>query len=458
VIEIKILALLLRRLLFAASIPFAGEPTKGLQIMGILETRNLDFKNILILSANDNLLPKSESEASFIPYNLRRAFGLTTSDKRDSIYAYYFYRFLQRAENVTISYCSATKGLSKGEMSRFLLQLLVESDFKIELFDIQSQIKLPSISEIKIDKTPEIITFLKNRYNCGDTYLSPRALNMFINCSLQFYFYYIANLRLPSDETDSISLIFGNVFHKTAEIIYKKINKFQNSQITAADLDIFISNKELLENIVDEAMQNEANNNDTANYSIQQLIMRDVIIDYAKKLLEFDKTCVPFTLYEIETDVREKFHFDTSFGNIDVNLGGRVDRIDIKENTLRILDYKTGGSSKAIKSVEDLFVSSKNRNSYAFQAFLYAMIIAKQKPEFSVMPAILYVNKRLTEIEDIQIKLNKEKLTDIRQIKNDFFNYLNKIISDVFDAQIPFSQTENEDACVHCDFKQICKR
>ncbi|MDR1983842.1 MAG: PD-(D/E)XK nuclease family protein [Prevotellaceae bacterium] len=457
-LEMKILSFLLRRLLFATNVPFAGEPTKGLQIMEILETRNLDFKNLLIISANENLLPKSESETSFIPYNLRRAFGLTTSDKRDSIYAYYFYRLLQRADNITISYGTAASGLNKGEPSRFVLQLPVETDFDIKLFDIQSQIKLPEISKIKIDKTPEIISFLKNKYSNNDSYLSPRALNMFIDCSLKFYFNYIAKLKLANDETDSNSIIFGKIFHKTSEIIYKEINKFEDSYITETDLDAFIGNKELLKTIVDEAMQTEANINDTANYSVQQLIMRDVIADYIKKLLEFDKSNIPFKLYKIETTLVEKFNFETSAGNIDVYLGGRVDRIDIKENILRVLDYKTGGSSKAIKSTEDLFISSKNRNGYALQAFLYSMIIAKQEPEFGVMPSILYINKKLTETEDIQIKFGKEKLKDIRQIENEFFNQLSKIILNIFNAEMPFIQTENEDVCAYCDFKQICKR
>jgi hypothetical protein len=457
-IEIKIFSILLRRLLSSTTIPFDGEPAKGLQITGILETKNLDFKNILILSANENLLPKSGSEASFIPYNLRRAFGLTTADKRDAIYAYHFYRLLQRAENITISYGTATSGLNKGEPSRFILQLQVESDSDMKIFDIQSPIKLPSISEIKIDKTQEIITFLRNRYNHSNSYLSPRALNMYIDCSLKFYFNYIAKLRLPDNETDSDSIIFGNIFHKTAEIIYKQIGKFENSCITENDLDTFIGNNELLKNIADEAMQIEINTGNSQNYSIQQIIMRDVIVDYIKKMLEFDKSCIPFTMYKVETEIVDKFNFETPFGNIDIYLGGRIDRIDIKDNVMRVMDYKTGGTGKAINSIDDLFVSSKSRNGYAFQAFLYSVIIAKQKTEIGIMPAILYINKKLTEIEDIQIKLEKEKLKDIRQVATDFFNRLSNLISGIFDAATPFVQTENEDICTYCDFKQICKR
>ena len=457
-LELKTIALLLKRLLSSISVPFAGEPTKGLQIMGILETRNLDFKNILIMSANENILPKSENEASFIPYNLRRAFGLTTFDKRNSIYAFYFYRFLQRAENITISYCSATKGLSKGEMSRFVLQLLVESNFEIETFDVQSQIKLPVTHEIKIEKTHEIVEYLKNKYTNSDSRLSPRALNMFIDCSLKFYFTYIAKLNLPSNNADSDNALFGKIFHKTAEIIYKKINKFENSYITSYDLDTFIDNGELLKNIVDEAMQIEANIANTSSYSTQQLIMRDVIADYTKKLLEFDKQNVPFILCKIETNIVENFSFETPLGNVAINLGGRVDRIDIKENVLRITDYKTGGTSKSIKSLEELFASSKNRNSYAFQALLYSIIIAKQNPQSGVMPLILYINKKLNELEDVKITFEKEKLNDIRQIEHEFFNCLNEVISNIFALDKPFAQTENTDVCTYCDFKQICRR
>jgi len=457
-IDIKIISLLLRRLLFAASVPFVGEPTKGLQIMGILETRNLNFDNILILSANENLLPKSENEASFIPYNLRRAFGLTTSDKRNSVYAYYFYRILQRAKNITISYSAATKGLSRGEMSRFVLQLLVESDFNIEILDIQSQIKLPLISEIKVEKTPEIINFLKAKYSDSQSYLSPRALNMFINCSLKFYFKYIAKLNLPNENTNIDSMILGNVFHKTAEIIYKKINKFETVCINESDLDTFLNDKKLLETVVNEAMQAEAHVDEKNNYSIQQLIIQNVATDYIKKLLEFDKTIVPFTLHGMENIFTEKFNFEISSENIDIYLGGRVDRIDIKDNILRVLDYKTGGSSKTVKSVEELFISSKNRNENALQTFLYSIIIANQKPEYKIMPAILYINKELAKTDDIQIKVAQEKIDDIEQIKSEFLHQLNNVISNLFDMQKPFEQAEDKDVCAFCDFKQICKR
>ncbi|MDR2065173.1 MAG: PD-(D/E)XK nuclease family protein [Prevotellaceae bacterium] len=457
-LTVKTLSILLRRLLFAINMPFDGEPAKGLQITGIIETKNLDFKNILILSANENLLPKSGNEASFIPYSLRRAFGLTTYDKQDSIYAHCFYRLLQRSEDITISYCTAAKGLNKGEPSRFILQLKVESDLNMDLFDVQSAIKLPAVNEIKIEKTPEIITFLENRYNNCKSYLSPSALNMFIDCSLKFYFHYVANLKLPKTEINSNSIIFGKVFHKAAEIIYATIGKFENSHISESDLNRFTENEEILKNTVDKAMQIEAEIDDFHNYGIQQLIMRDVIVDYIKKLLDFDKMNVPFILYQMETDLVDKFNFDTPSGNIDIYLGGRVDRIDIKENVMRVLDYKTGGTAKTVKSVEDLFISSKTRNGYAFQAFLYSLIISKQNPEFNVMPSILYINKKLTETDDIQIKFGKEKIKDIRQIENDFFDLLSKIISNIFDAEIPFEQTENEDVCSYCDFKQICKK
>ncbi|MDR2125867.1 MAG: PD-(D/E)XK nuclease family protein [Prevotellaceae bacterium] len=452
----KTLSILLRRLLLAINIPFESKSATGLRIMGILDTRNIDFKNILILSANDSLLPVTDNEASFIPYNLRRAFGLTTSDKTDSIYAYYFYRLLQRAEDITICYSTAVAGLSKAEPSRFILQLQVESDFNTHLFDIQSPIKLPEIKEIKIEKTPEIIRLLQSQYSNPESYLSPRALNMFIDCSLKFYFHYIAKLKLPDTETDSI--IFGNVFHKAAEIVYETIGKFKNSHISESDLNRFIDNKHLLQNIVDRAMQIEAKIDDSPNYGIQQLIMRDVIVDYVKKLLEFDKTNVPFTLYEMEATLVEKFNLDTPVGSINIYIGGRIDRIDIKENVLRVIDYKTGGTSKTIKSIEDLFMASKTRNGYAFQTFLYSIIISKQKPEFHVMPSILYINKKLTETGDIQIKFEKENLKDIRHIEKDFFNCLAEIISNIFDEQIPFTQTENEDFCTYCNFKQICRK
>jgi ATP-dependent helicase/DNAse subunit B len=223
-------------------------------------------------------------------------------------------------------------------------------------------------------------------------------------------------------------------------------------------LDTFINNSKLLKNIVDEAMQMEANIANTNSYSTPQLIMRDVIADYTKKMFEFDKQNVPFAIYKIETDIVENFNFKTPLGNLDIYIGGRVDRIDIKEDVLRITDYKTGGTSKPIKSMVELFASSKNRNSYAFQALLYSIIIAKQNPQSRVIPLILYINKQLNQIDDIKITFGKEKLNDIRQIEQEFFNCLNEVISNIFALDKPFTQTENTDICMYCDFKQICRR
>jgi inactivated superfamily I helicase len=195
---------LLKNILSSITIPFSGEPVKGMQIMGFLETRNLDFKNIILLSVNEGILPKSGKESSFIPHNLRKGYGMTTIEHKNSLYAYYFYRFLQRAGNITLVYNTATEGMNKGEMSRFMLQLLAETGFDIRMQDIRSNIRVVEPQAIEVKKTDEIISYLISNYDSRQNekaYFSPSALNCLINCSLRFYFKYV--LRLKTNSTIS---------------------------------------------------------------------------------------------------------------------------------------------------------------------------------------------------------------------------------------------------------------
>lgn len=191
---------LMNRLLTSTNIPFHGEPAIGMQVMGVLETRNLDFRNLIMLSLNEGQLPKAGGDSSFIPYNLRKAFGMTTIEHKNSVYAYYFYRLIQRAENITLLYNTASDGLNRGEMSRFMLQFLVESPHDISREYLEAGQSPQHSREIEIHKTDEVLSRMYNTYDIRrhpNALFSPSALNTYLDCRLKFYYRYVAGLKAP---------------------------------------------------------------------------------------------------------------------------------------------------------------------------------------------------------------------------------------------------------------------
>nr|CRY95708.1 hypothetical protein [uncultured prokaryote] len=215
---------LVRRHLQNERIPFEGEPLEGLQVMGILETRNLDFRNVVILSMTDDNFPGSRTaDSSFIPYGLRLAYGLPTPEHHEGVYAYYFYRLIQRAENVYMFYCSHADEKSTGEPSRYIRQLEYETDFKISKIDVGADVNLADSKPIEIPKTAEVMDVLDG-FTDGRSFLSPTAFSRYVQCPLKFYFSSVAKIRTDDELTEEVdNQTFGNIFHKAAELFYGEV-------------------------------------------------------------------------------------------------------------------------------------------------------------------------------------------------------------------------------------------
>ena len=245
---------LVTRVMGNASIPFHGEPAIGLQVMGVLETRNLDFRHLLLLSVNEGQLPKAGGDASFIPYNLRKAFGMTTIDHKIAVYAYYFYRLLQRAEKVTLMYNTASDGINRGEMSRFLLQFLVEWDHPVRRLQLQAGQSPHSGAPMTAVKTPAVLRRMVELFdlrNNPKALLSPTALNTYLDCPLKFYLRYVAQLTAPDEVTAEVDAAkFGSIFHYAAEHIYKDLTA-HGKVIQPTDLDALLKDEVRLRNYVD---------------------------------------------------------------------------------------------------------------------------------------------------------------------------------------------------------------
>ena len=459
---------LITKVLTASNIPFHGEPAIGLQIMGVLETRNLDFRNLIMLSLNEGQLPKAGGESSFIPYNLRKAFGMTTIEHKNAVYAYYFYRLIQRAENITLLYNTSSDGLNRGEESRFMLQLLVEGPHEITREYLEAGQSPQNTLEIQIEKTPEILRRLYRAYDTAQpesVILSPSALNTYLDCRLRFYYRYVAGLKTPDEVSAEIdSALFGTIFHLSAQLAYTDLTA-NGKMIQREDLERLLRDEIKLQGYVDQAFKQELFKvalEEKPEYNGVQLINSKVIVSYLKQLLRNDLQYTPFEMVAMEKKVSEKITIQTALGPLTLRLGGTIDRMDAKEGTLRIVDYKTGGSPKIPANIEQLFTPSETRPNYIFQTFLYAAIMSRKQP-LMVAPALLYIHRAASESYSPVIEMGEPRkpkipVNNFAFFEDEFRERLQALLEEIFDEKELFTQTEDMKKCAYCDYKVICKR
>lgn len=467
-IQIDTLRRLLCRLLATSNIPFHGEPAIGMQVMGVLETRNLDFRNLIMLSLNEGQLPKAGSDSSFIPYNLRKAFGMTTIEHKNALYAYYFYRLIQRAENVTLLYNTASEGLNRGEMSRFMLQFLVESPHSISREYLEAGQSPQSGREIRVEKTPEIITRMYERYDVNrhpKSLFSPSALNTYLDCRLKFYYRYVAGLKAPDEVSAEIdSALFGTIFHRAAELVYKDLTA-NGKEIRKDDLEQVLRNDIKLQNYVDTAFKEEFFHvalTEKPEFNGTQLINAKVITSYLRQLLRNDLQYAPFFMEGMEKKVTEIIEIETPQGKLALNIGGTIDRIDSKDDTLRIVDYKTGGSPKTPENIKQLFTPADGRPNYIFQTFLYASIMCR-KQSLKVAPSLLYIHRAASEtyspvIEMGEARQPKMPVNNFAFYEDEFRERLQTLLQEIYNPEEAFTQTEDTKKCEFCDFRELCRR
>lgn len=464
---------LLTRVMSSSSIPFHGEPAIGMQVMGVLETRNLDFRHLIMLSVNEGQLPKAGGDSSFIPYNLRKAFGMTTIDHKIAVYAYYFYRLMQRTEKVTLVYNTATDGINRGELSRFMLQFLIEWGYPVLRKQLEAAQSPQDSTPIIIEKTPDVMERMKSVFdirNNPKALISPSALNCYLDCPLKFYYKYVALLSASDEVTADIdSAKFGSIFHYAAEHIYKDLTA-HGKLISRENLETLLKDEVRLQTYVDNGFKELFFNlppNEQPEYNGIQLINSAVIVKYIQQLLRNDLRYAPFTFVGSEQRIFENIEICTSTGDIQSRIGGIIDRIDSKGESLRIVDYKTGGDADTPANVQSLFIPDKKRSNYVFQTFLYASIVCKKLREKNdsrlVAPALLYIHRAASENYSPVIQMGeprkpKEPVDNFAQHEGDFRENLKTLLEDIFNPDISFTQTEIEDKCAYCDFRALCKK
>ncbi len=466
-VDVITLQRLATQLMQTTTIPFHGEPAQGLQVMGLLETRCLDFKHVLLLSAGEGNIPKGVSDTSFIPYSLRKAYGMTTADQKVAIYSYYFHRLLQRSDDITIIYNNATSDGHTGEMSRFLLQLMVEDHYHhISTRTLQAAQSFIPFSPQPVEKTKKMIEMLISRFtanrNVKQVPLTPSAINRYMRCPLQFYYTYVNNLREPDDTDDDIidNRIFGNIFHEAAQIIYTRLRN-KSQQIVASDLEQLLKHRVDIERAVDQAIRKElfhleSDKGMVGDLSGLQIINREVIIHYLRQLLTIDLRLTPFTIEGLETDVTMKIG--------ELVVGGRIDRLDriMKDGheQIRVIDYKTGSRvNTPLSGVDAIFQQEqlKNHSDYYLQTFLYSIIVSKQlTTPTAVSPALLFIQHAGANDYNPVLKFGKEYINDVAPYADQFMALLTQIIAEIFNPAIPFMPTQDRSRCDKCPYRLLC--
>lgn len=461
---------LLNQVISTTTIPFHGEPAIGLQVMGVLETRNLDFDNILVLSANEGMMPKGVNDTSFIPYIIRKSYGLTTIDNKVAVYAYYFYNMIQRAKKVTILYNNSTEGAKRGEMSRFMLQMMVESNMKIRQYSLSVSQQHESHAIQTVEKSDEVMHILYQKFDvdCNkrdSALLTPTAINTYIKCQLSFFYKYICDIKEPDDveEGDVDARTFGNIFHNVAENIYKPLLSC-GGQVTAAFIDGYLKNPRLIENLVDQAFRQELfkitdSSKPMPKLNGTQLINQKVITSYVENLLKYDRENVPFSIIGLEKDVAKTVTVQAT-KSFKTTIGGRIDRLDSKNGNIRVIDYKTGPNTASVKDMDEVFGSTDHHPDYYLQTFLYSGIVrgnvTYNPKSLPVSPALLFIQHLAKKNYDPILKFGTETISDISAYQMSYNQKLQEIINDIFSQDKDFVVTSNDKNCKYCPYKNLC--
>ena len=441
------------QLLFAelekVRLPFLIPDKQGIHIMGFLETRVADYKNVFIASLNEGTLPGDSIPKSLIPYSIRKAYHLPCKEEQEAVTAYHFYRLLQRASQIQLFYNNDLTDLGGGEKSRYLLQIDMElakanSTINIEYLQANYQPQPSSPVKIYIQKTEELMAFMQKKYafveeaDLRGKGFSPSALSSYIQCSLKYYLEQIAGLRINEVSTAIDPMVFGNILHKCMELIYQGQTEVTTEYLKAKVKDIH--------QVVHEATSAAYRKGDISG---NDLLLQGVIEELIKRILSYDETQTPFNIVGLEKELSVSFPIHPQ---LNVRLKGVFDRIDSSNNITSILDYKTGSDDPALpKELSQLFTDTKKK--IPFQVLMYVLIYKIVTPQAFIKAGIYQIRK---SAEKVVFLTNEEPVND--ELISFYSSGLQKIIAEIFNAAIDFKQTDDIKKCSYCDFIRICNR
>ncbi|WP_340152228.1 PD-(D/E)XK nuclease family protein [uncultured Marivirga sp.] len=449
---------LFNRIIQSIRVPFSGEPLEGIQIMGVLESRNLDFEHIYFLSISEDNFPGGSNNQSFIPYNIRKAYGLPTLEQRDSIYAYLFNRLMQRSQQMHLIYNSDNSGGKGGEPSRYLLQLQYELGIQSQKVKLQSLNQDPQAAApvpITIEKSEDIRKILK--LYSSERFLSASALKIYLDCRLQFYFRYIAGLKERDEVSEDLDAAdFGNILHHVMEKLY--------GEVIGEVLDpnkIYLLKKNIDKFIREEFAELYGKKSEESDFEFEgrNIIIRDVVKRMVVQILNYDAKIAPFSVKKVEGEFEHTVPLDNGEK---IRLKGSIDRLDEQDNTIRVIDYKSGGDEVKFSDVESLFDREHDkRNGAAMQTLIYSYLFIRNEEYDGVKNVVpgLYNGKGLFKSDfSEKLKLAGKDLNRAEVLMEEFEKGLKEVLSEIFISDQAFNQTDKLEKCAYCPYKTICNR
>lgn len=463
---------LFRQILSQVKLPFSGEPLEGIQIMGILESRNLDYKKVIILSMEEGSFPPAAENNSFIPFNIRKAFNLPLPDIQDASYAYYFYRLLHHSEETFLFYAPSTEGLKSGERSRYILQieneLLNETPIIIQ-GKSETDAKTQNPPSIDYSQHPQLIQSLGDKLKKG---ISPSAFNTLLDCKLKFAYQYLLGIKEPAEISEEIDPAkFGSILHQAMDILYSELPKNSNNNISVTPklLDQLVPK---IESSLVKAFKSEVFDGKSPRWEGRNLIIKSVLEKYMNGILSVDKQNENFTILQTESEVEIKLSISMpvlSSNPTEVRIFGFIDRVDETKEGIRIIDYKTGRDNRDFSSIAELInPNSGKTNKAALQTLIYAWMWMNTHPDYlnNSIPvsAGLYLMKELYQ-PNFDFRLmhrpdgnKKVPLEDVKPLLSELEQQIVSTLEIIGSPDFVYTATEDIKKCTYCTYAGICGR
>jgi len=451
--EFRFVVQLIQKSLLGVAVPLSGDPLKGVQLMGLLESRNLNFDKLVFLGFNEGIIPKTSIGNSFIPDSIRRAYGLPVLENLDAISSYMVYRLLQRAKNINFVYNGLTDERNSGEVSRILKQLEYESNFSFNYQSLNLPVSTEVKEEISIDKKNPVIQAALKRYLDGEKILSPSALTMYIANPIDFFFRYIAEIKEPEEVTAVIEANqIGSILHKVMEYFYiGEVGKEVTPEMICLKRKAL---KQMVTKAFNFVMTNKEEN--TLEYSGMQKVILAIVEAYANIILNRDEADAPFTILSLEEKISTELEFELNGKKHQVKLFGFIDRVDERNGVTRIIDYKTGSDKLTFSEIEKLFdTDGKGINKALIQTLIYTYAYERQSGRQGVEPSLFAV-KTMAD-GHVYFRSRKSTLSDayLEEVKPLFLAQLQNKVAEIFDLNVPFRASAVPDNYSYSIYKTL---
>lgn len=434
---------LYRQLLVNFSIDLYGEPLKGLQVLGMLETRTIDFKHVILLSANEGILPAGKTFNSFIPFDIKKAFQLPTHIEKDAIYAYHFYRLLQYAEDVHVLYNTETNEFGSGEQSRFVTQIENElpkynNNIKISKDILTYPTSLDKVPAHIVKKTPEIIAKMKTRFEKG---LSPSAITTYLTCPMDFYYNYVLGIGDPDEVEETIQMnTFGDYVHKSLELLYQPLLR---KVLKEEDLKGLVKQSD---EVVVGVFQQHYSKRDLQIG--KNLLSLKVAQNYVKNYLKQEMTDIQNGALIEVTSIEENLVGSVNVNGTTIALKGKADRIQQRNDVTQIVDFKTGKLTKTDLGLTSLKDVSKKGKDKCLQVLMYAYLYGQQGKSPAQLQSGVF-SFRLLKEGYLPLRL-KYKTEITEEVLTGFEEVLQEVIGEILNPEIPFIHDEEAEYCQFC--------